>query len=424
MAVDFEKINSYREKIQPRDNTRVSNKLEPRLKKEEEKKLPDNRTYLSQAPSKEIINANNLSHTLKQIQDFGDKLKQVGLDLRDYAAVGTSMLNPAAGMVLGLGDAGISAAKGDYVSGGVQAGLEMLPYIGKLLKQVPKRTLKNNFSSLSQSAESIDKVQSFNIDKNSLPNYAKPNWQGDQLELVKKRLSNGGFDRLEEMNGGVEYTVKQQKTADKLGVSSIREIYPERNDFSPEFRKRLLESKPKVGTSSEFNSSPGTGATSNRREDYYTSMFTDAPAEFQTPYAQNTAPAHEFAHFVYNPKKVPSIDIYDLTPDNPHRDYLMMFGKPEMGTELTARGTQIKNYFGLDKDYPVTEDMLKYAADNYVKDTGFDNVMTDFFKGIKDYKGMAKFITDHSPVITLPLMLMNYDNKNTQRTNTKRSENK
>ena len=53
-------------------------------------------------------------------------MKQVGLDLRDYAAVGTSMLNPAAGMVLGLGDAGISAAKGDYVSGGVQAGLEML----------------------------------------------------------------------------------------------------------------------------------------------------------------------------------------------------------------------------------------------------------------------------------------------------------
>lgn len=135
MAVDFEKINSYREKIQPRDNTRVSNKLEPRLKKEEEKKLPDNRTYLSQAPSKEIIDANNLSHTLKQVQDFGDKLKQVGLDLRDYAAVGTSMLNPAAGMVLGLGDAGISAAKGDYVNGGVQAGLEMLPYgVGKLSK--------------------------------------------------------------------------------------------------------------------------------------------------------------------------------------------------------------------------------------------------------------------------------------------------
>ena len=106
MALDFDKVNSYsrglKEKTQPRDNTRINSKLEPRLKKKEEKELPDNRTYLSQAPSKNIREANNLNHTLKQIQDFGDKLKQVGLDLRDYAAVGTSMLNPAAGMVLGL----------------------------------------------------------------------------------------------------------------------------------------------------------------------------------------------------------------------------------------------------------------------------------------------------------------------------------
>ena len=140
MALDFDKVNSYsrglKEKTQPRDNTRINSKLEPRLKKKEEKELPDNRTYLSQAPSKDIREANNLNHTLKQIQDFGDKLKQVGLDLRDYAAVGTSMLNPAAGMVLGLGDAGISAAKGDYVSGGVQAGLEMLPGVGKGVKSV------------------------------------------------------------------------------------------------------------------------------------------------------------------------------------------------------------------------------------------------------------------------------------------------
>ena len=139
MALDFDKVNSYSRELkrtQPRDNTRINSKLEPRLKKKEEKEFPDNRTYLSQAPSKDIREANNLNHTLKQIQDFGDKLKQVGLDLRDYAAVGTSMLNPAAGMVLGLGDAGVSAAKGDYVSGGVQAGLEMLPRVGKGVKSV------------------------------------------------------------------------------------------------------------------------------------------------------------------------------------------------------------------------------------------------------------------------------------------------
>lgn len=151
MAVDFDKVNSYlkgiEEKIQPRDNTRVNNKLEPKLKKEENK-LPDNRTYLSQAPSKEITDANKLNHTLKQIQNFGESLKQVGLDLRDYAAMGTSVLNPIAGVVLGLGDAGISTINGDYIIGGIQAGMEMLPYgiskISKSVKQVAKNIPNND----------------------------------------------------------------------------------------------------------------------------------------------------------------------------------------------------------------------------------------------------------------------------------------
>lgn len=216
MAVDFEKINSYREKIQPRDNTRVSNKLEPRLKKEEEKKLPDNRTYLSQAPSKEIIDANNLSHTLKQIQDFGDKLKQVGLDLRDYAAVGTSMLNPAAGMVLGLGDAGISAAKGDYVSGGIQAGLEMLPYIGKgvksgltkkgnpvIAKFVPQGGL-NDYKGITDDLErfynylsepqTLERLK--NIDKELGTNYY--NVANHYLDIAKSRPNKAVFPFMEE----------------------------------------------------------------------------------------------------------------------------------------------------------------------------------------------------------------------------------
>jgi hypothetical protein len=30
-----------------------------------------------------------------------------------------------------------------------------------------------------------------------LPDYAHPNWQGDGFKLVKYRLWNGGFDRLE-----------------------------------------------------------------------------------------------------------------------------------------------------------------------------------------------------------------------------------
>ena len=52
--------------------------------------------------------------------------------------------------------------------------------------------------------------------------------------------------------------------------------------------------------------------------------------------------------------------------------------------EQLARGTQIKNYLGIVDESPITPEQLKYAAQNYVKDTGYDNNMTDFFRSIKN----------------------------------------
>ncbi len=70
--------------------------------------------------------------------------------------------------------------------------------------------------------------------------------------------------------------------------------------------------------------------------------------------------------------------------------------------EQLARGTQIKNYLGIVDESPITPEQLKYAAQNYVKDTGYDNNMTDFFKSIKDYKKAAKWLSlapSVSPII-------------------------
>jgi hypothetical protein len=35
----------------------------------------------------------------------------------------------------------------------------------------------------------------------------------------------------------------------------------------------------------------------------------------------------------------------------------------------------LKNYFGITDNTPLTGDMLKYAANNYVRDTGLNNNM-------------------------------------------------
>lgn len=66
-------------------------------------------------------------------------------------------------------------------------------------------------------------------------------------------------------------------------------------------------------------------------------------------------------------------------------------------TELSARGTQIKNYFGLtDSSQEITGDMLRYAAKHYIKDTGIDNNMKEFFISIKDFDEAAKWLSENS----------------------------
>lgn len=66
-------------------------------------------------------------------------------------------------------------------------------------------------------------------------------------------------------------------------------------------------------------------------------------------------------------------------------------------TELSARGTQIKNYFGLiDSKQEITGDMLRYAAKHYIKDTGIDNNMREFFISIKDFDKAAKWLSENS----------------------------
>lgn len=270
-------------------------------------------------------------------------------------------------------------------------------YAGKrLIKKEIRNAMSTSGSPIKGSAAK------FNISKESLPDYAKPNWQGDELALTKERLANGGFDRLEQFSKYSGEKAEQFRNATGMGY---RDFYPFENDFGKTYRQYLLDSQPAKGTRADFKVNEEFAAFSDRTRNIYTTILDDAPDRYKNPKYRTAVEAHEFAHFAFNPQRRPPLDVYNPPLTNPHRDYLLgLRDLHEYGTELTARGTQIKNYFGLDKDKPITEDMLKYAADNYVKDKGFDNNMTDFFSGIKNYKEMAKWLSELSPVLVLPLL--------------------
>ena len=102
--------------------------------------------------------------------------------------------------------------------------------------------------------------------------------------------------------------------------------------------------------------------------------------------------SHELNHALtstgYTPRYTPDVMSFSHLPKN-IKDYFTH----NNFTELKARGTQLKNYFGITDNQPITGDMLKYAAKNYVKDTGLDNNMTQMFSGIKDWDSAAKWFT-------------------------------
>jgi hypothetical protein len=55
-------------------------------------------------------------------------------------------------------------------------------------------------------------------------------------------------------------------------------------------------------------------------------------------------------------------------------------------TELAERMSQLKNYFGITENERFTKEHLSYAREHYLKDTDFDNAMTQFFQAITPEK--------------------------------------
>lgn len=105
--------------------------------------------------------------------------------------------------------------------------------------------------------------------------------------------------------------------------------------------------------------------------------------------------SHELDHAAHIPSQFPKGFNRNAS------DYFL----EDNGSELAARGSQIKDYFKLtDSNQSITEDMLKYASQNYVKDTGIDNDMTEFFNNIIDWKEAAKWLSKYSTSIVAPTL--------------------
>jgi len=166
-------------------------------------------------------------------------------------------------------------------------------------------------------------------------------------------------------------------------------------------RTDILNSTPKIETSATLGEQPGIGLY---RQSY--SVNKDVMDKLTDAQAQDVG-AHELVHYMYRPSKEQEAELaynvrqYFKRPEG--RDYF----RQSRATEQTARGTQIKNYYGLNEgNQDITPTMWEYARRNYVKDTGINNNMTEWLNSVdeRDIIAFTKWLSKHSPAIAAPLI--------------------
>lgn len=137
-------------------------------------------------------------------------------------------------------------------------------------------------------------------------------------------------------------------------------------------REFLLKAEPRKGKSSDFNMKPSSGAMADQYNKFYTEVFEDAPEILKSPRANNHLTAHEYSHLVYQPDWKNKVGLSVYNPSH-GKDYLL---SPSNGglAEQTARGTQLKNYFGLKEG-----------------------------QGVKNIPEYLKWLNKNSPAIAIPI---------------------
>lgn len=109
--------------------------------------------------------------------------------------------------------------------------------------------------------------------------------------------------------------------------------------------------------------------------------FTEIDVSKLNNHQKNIFESHEKGHGVrdYRAQDVPEILATLDMKDFPMNGIKQYFSDP---IEIIERMSQLKNYFQFKGDEKFTHEHLEYARQNYIHDTGLDNEMTWFFKGI------------------------------------------
>lgn len=248
-----------------------------------------------------------------------------------------------------------------------------------------------------------------------LPDYATPNSPKEPLDLHSDRLIKGGFDNIPAtVNGKTKFRVGRNAWDYRSPSQFYNVHYYDREP--QQYLDNMVQDMHVVNDENPVdllyeaaNSAKDTDAqaTASSGNIYIgkDGMFKIFNEYGGNPKNIRRVISHEVDHAIHIPAEPPRG--FDTGYIDKHTSQPGYFSNKN-GTELAARGSQLKDYYGLDDpNQEITEDMLQYAAENYVKDTKLDNNMGLFFKSITDWKEAAKWLSKYATIAGVPITINN-----------------
>ena len=248
-----------------------------------------------------------------------------------------------------------------------------------------------------------------------LPDYATPNSPKEPLDLHSDRLIKGGFDNIPAtVNGKTKFRVGRNAWDYRSPSQFYNVHYYDREpqqylDNMVQDMHVVNDENPadllyKVANYAKDTDAQATASSGNNYigKDGMFKIFNEYGGN---PKNIRRVISHEVDHAIHIPAEPPRG--FDTGYIDKHISQPGYFSNKN-GTELAARGSQLKDYYGLDDpNQEITEDMLRYAAENYVKDTKLDNNMGLFFKSITDWKEAAKWLSKYATIAGVPITINN-----------------
>lgn len=236
-------------------------------------------------------------------------------------------------------------------------------------------------------------------------------YKGDQFQLMKSRLLNGGFEKL-----GISPEDVIQIPFDHpqyVEPQPVRDLLKNSLYQSVNARQFLLNSEP-VPLTVEYpgvayyshSSKQFTSPTKGRWGKIDASTKTITGHEFNhgiddVVNNKNTNTTTEIFKKIYFPTSGVNLSKgpgsswskppgYDKTKIPSKID---RYFRGKNGTELNARLAQLKNWYGItDPNQPITPEMWNYARRHYVNSIGADNNMQQMFRAVTDPKKFLDWI--------------------------------